>query len=120
VSDAALTACCCSIRAVRETAGCSGGAACSCGYGGAACSWAVAAPPPARITRPMIAAERVMAYLMTVRMTPPPAGTASGATATRVSRKWIVTVRPQATPTAAPNTTSLVQCWLAVMRDAAV
>ena len=56
--------------------------------------------------------------LLKVTMTPP--GTASGATATRDARNRIVTVRPLTIPSAAPNTTSLAQCWRSATRDAAV
>jgi hypothetical protein len=50
-------------------------------------------------------------YLTLVNVTPPPPGTASGATVICVLRMRTVTVRPDAMPTAAPSTTSLAQCW---------
>ncbi len=52
--------------------------------------------------------------------TPPPPGTASGATDTVLLRKRMVTVRPLAIPMNAPNTTSLVQCLSWTTREAAV
>jgi hypothetical protein len=55
-------------------------------------------------------ARLVNGYLAAPTDTPMPPGMATGDSVTREFRTWIVTVRPQAIPTAAPNTTSLAQC----------
>src|SRR4029078_1414870 len=59
-------------------------------------------------------------YLNAVTSTPPPLGTRRGRPEVPEPRSWIVTARPDASPTALPNTTSLAQCWLAATREAAV
>jgi hypothetical protein len=56
-----------------------------------------------------------------VTVTPPPPGVANSRVVVLCRRRsWRVAVRPAASPTNAPNTTSLAQCLFTVTRDAPV